>query len=315
MWHNVIRPFIACVFLLMLTGQAVVARDVWLAVTEETGGYAEVRDVLRAGLSGAAEVRTDVPVRLFDKAKGPPALIVTVGVGALDATLERLAGKDGAWASVPLLATLLPQAVFDARQAAPSAVKRPFSAVVLDQPLGRQMAAVRLAFPDHKRIGVMLGPQTQPLLPALQRQAERAGLVLHTSPPVNTAEDVYPALKRLLIEAHLILVALPDPLIYNANNLQSILLTTYRARVPLVAFSSAYVKAGAVLAVYSTPKQIAQRTLEMSHDVLSGRGLPPPQAARAFSVAINAKVVASFGLSLDDEVQIAEDLRRQEAGL
>ena len=106
--------------------------------------------------------------------------------------------------------------------------------------------------------------------------------------------------------------ALPDPTVYHAATLQNILLTTYRARVPLVAFSAAYVRAGAVLAVYSTPAQVARRAAEMVKSWQAGRGLPPPQMPREFAVAANAKVAASLGLMLDDAAVIAEDLRRQE---
>jgi ABC-type uncharacterized transport system substrate-binding protein len=84
--------------------------------------------------------------------------------------------------------------------------------------------------------------------------------------------------------------------------------------VPLVAFSPAYVKAGAVLALYSTPAQVARRAAEMTRTWLAGRGLPPPQAPREFAVTANAKVAASLGLQLDEASLIAEDLRRLEGG-
>ena len=177
----------------------------------------------------------------------------------------------------------------------------------------RAPAAIKRAFPEHRRVGVLLGPQTQPLLASLQRAAGTHGLQVQASPAVTSPESLYPALKTVLVDTQLIL-ALPDASIFNATSLQNILLTTYRARVPLVAFSSAYVKAGAVLALYSTPTQIARRAAEMVRAWQAGRGLPPPQAAREFAVAINAKVAASLGLSLDDATLIAEDLRRLEAG-
>lgn len=304
----------ACLLVMTLVLPAQAApRHVWLAIAEDSGAYAEAAAVLRAELGGDIEISSDVWPRLFESAKAPPDLVVTVGVAALDGTLDGLSRMGSAWARVPVLATLLPQAVFDARQASAAIVNRPFSAVVLDQPLARQMALIRRSIPEHKRVGVLVGPQTQPMLTALQRAAGNAGLSVLASPAVTGSEGLYPALKTILVDAQLIL-ALPDPAIYNATSLQNILLTTYRARVPLVAFSSAYVKAGAVLAVYSTPAQIARRAAEMVRAWQAGRGLPPPQAAREFTVSTNAKVAASIGLALDDAAQIAEDLRRLESG-
>jgi ABC-type uncharacterized transport system substrate-binding protein len=91
-------------------------------------------------------------------------------------------------------------------------------------------------------------------------------------------------------------------------------LTTYRARIPLVAFSPAYVKAGAVLAVYSTPAQVARRAVEMLRQWQSGRGLPSPQNPREFEVVVNERVAASLGLWIDMPNLIVADLRRIEDG-
>ena len=137
------------------------------------------------------------------------------------------------------------------------------------------------------------------------------GLGLRASQPVNAAEDIYPALRQALDESEVIL-ALPDPLIYNSATLQNILLTTYRARTPLVAFSPAYVKAGATLAVYSTPAQLARGAAAMVRQWRAGRVLPPPQSPREFEVAANERVAASLGLTIDAPAAIAADLRRQE---
>ena len=134
---------------------------------------------------------------------------------------------------------------------------------------------------------------------------------MRKTPLVNATEGIYPALKQVIDESEVIL-ALPDPLIYNSANLQNILLTMYRARTPLIAFSPAYVKAGAVLAVYSTPAQVARRAAEMLRQWQSGRGLPLPQKPREFEVAVNERVAASLGLWIDAPNLIVTDLRRLE---
>lgn len=293
--------------------EAMAAPRIWVALAEEGGVYLEAAAALKAGLDDAAEVSMDGWQDLFDRKTDRPDLIVTVGAAALDGALERLAKKDAAWARIPVLASLLPQVVFDARLAAGQVVQRPFSAAVLDQPLGRQLALVKRALPERQRVAVLPGPQTRPQIPLLEREARSRGLQLVTAPEVRAQEEIYPSLKEALTEADVVL-ALPEPVIYNANTLQNILLASYRARVPLVAFSSAYVKAGAVLAVYSTPAQVARRAVEMVRQWQAGRGLPPLQRPREFEVAVNAKVAASLGLRIDAAAEIAADLRRQEGG-
>lgn len=288
------------------------AQRVWVALADEGGVHAETAAVLRAELDGLT-LTTGVWQTLLDDRGEPPALIVTVGTAAFEETLNWLASRSGAWERVPVLATLLPRASYDAqvlRHATGAAGRRPLSAAVLDQPLGRQMALLKRAMPERRRVGVLAGPQTRALLAGLEKAANTGGFRLVVA-PVNALEDIYPALKTVLESADVIL-ALPEPTVYHSATLQNILLTTYRARVPLVAFSPAYVKAGAVLAVYATPAQVARRAAEMVKRWQAGRGLPPPQMSRELAVVANAKVAASLGLLLDDAALIAEDLRRQE---
>jgi hypothetical protein len=292
---------------------AAAAPQVLVALSEEGGAYAEAAAVFKAELGDAQLATATWQGLLNDKAVAPD-LIVTVGVAAFEGALDWLAAKGGAWERVPLLAVMLPRAAYDAQALQVAVGRRPMSAAVLDQPLGRQMALIRRALPERRRVGVLPGPQTLPLLKGLQKEAAARGLTLVAAPAIGAPADLYPSLKAVLDEADVIL-ALPEPTVYHGASLQNILLTTYRARVPLVAFSPAYVKAGAVLALYSTPAQVARRAAEMTRTWLAGRGLPPPQAPREFAVTMNAKVAASLGLQLDEAALIAEELRRLEGGL
>lgn len=311
MMRSLLRLVLACLTTMTLVLEAAAATRVWVAVAEEGGAYAEAAAALRAELADGAEIGSGKWQALFDGQEGMPDLIVTVGVAAFDGALERLAQKEAAWARVPVLAILLPQAVFEARMASGPVVQRPISAVVLDQPLGRQMAFIKRALPDRRHVGVLSGTQTRPLLKALEKEASGRGLRLMSAPVANAPDDLYPALRSVLEEAD-VLLALPEPAVYNSGTLQNILLTTYRARTPLVAFSPAYVKAGAVLALYSTPAQVARRAAEIVREWRAGRGLPAVQAPREFTVVLNAKVAASLGLQIDDANAIVESLRRQE---
>jgi hypothetical protein len=283
----------------------------WVALAEEGGAYAEAAAVLRAEAPEGMTVTAGKWQTLLDVRQAPPDMIVTIGVAAFEGSLKWLAEQDAAWARVPVLAILLPRAAYEETLARGPVGRRIVSAVVLDQPVGRQMALLRRALPDRRLVSVIPGPQTQPLMGALEREAGVRGLKLVRVPGVSSPEGIYPALKTALDAADVIL-ALPEPIVYNSGSLQNILLTTYRARVPLVAFSAAYVKAGAVLALYSTPAQVARRAVGMLRSWSTGRGLPPPQAPQEFAVAANAKVAASLGLQLDDASVIAEDLRREE---
>ena len=309
---RLLRCFVFCLSL-VAAAQAAAGPRIWVALSDQGGPYEEAAAAVRAGMDGSADLRSEPWQYLWERKGEKPDLIVTVGVAAMDGTLERLAARDAGWSQVPVLAILVPQAVFEARRAHPAASGRPFGAVVLDQPLGRQLALIKRALPDRVRVGVVPGAQTRPLLSQLEREARSRGLQLVKGPEVRAPEDIYPSLREVLVEADVVL-ALPDPAIYNANTLQNILLATYRARVPLVAFSSAYVKAGALLALYSTPAQVARTAVEVLRQWQAGQGLATLQRPREFTAAVNPRVATSLQFLIDDEAALVADLRRLEGG-
>lgn len=305
------RLALACLVYMTLVLEVAAAPRVWVALAEEGGPYAEVAAVLKGELGAGPSLDVRHWRAMFTVRDEAPDMIVAVGVAALDGVLDRLGKRGEAWGHVPVLAVMVPEAVFEARQAGGLAVRRPFSAALLDQPLGRQLALIKRALPQYQRVGVLSGPQTRLVFDVLDKEAQARGFLLRKTQPANAPEEIYPALKQAIDEAEVIL-ALPDPLIYNSASLQNILLTTYRARIPLVAFSPAYVKAGAVLAVYSTPAQVARRAVEMLRQWQSTRSLPTPQKPREFEVAVNERVAASLSLWIDAPNLIVDDLRRQE---
>lgn len=309
MIRRLFRLLLPCFLFLALVPQGLAAPRVWVMLAESGGVHQETADHLRLALADAVEVHVERGTELLAGRGAKPELIVAVGTAALDLALEQLPKKDASWAKIPLLATLVPQSVFEARRALVGT--RPFAAVVLDQPLARQFALIRKALPDNQRVGIIPGALTRARLAQIESEARAHGLQLVVGAEVRYHEEIYPSLRDVLIHAD-VLLALPEPVVYNAGTLQNILLTTYRARVPVVAFSSAYVKAGALLAVYSTPFQVARQTAQVAQDWLAGRHPPALIFSREFTVVANDKVGASLGLRPFDIDEIAAELRRLE---
>jgi putative ABC transport system substrate-binding protein len=221
-------------------------------------------------------------------------LFVTLGAAAARA----IAGTP---LPTPVLCTLLPRASFEAvladsrRQASAR-----FSALYLDQPWTRQLDLIRLAMPNARKIGVLWGPQSQRHASALNAAARAQDLSL-VEARVAGNDSLFAGLKKVLEDAD-VLLAVPDPSLYNSANIQNILLTSFRLRVPLIAFSPAYVHAGALLAVYASPKQLGLQAGTIASGVLQGKELPAtPLYSQEFSIAVNGPVARSLGLSLDSD--------------
>lgn len=232
-------------------------------------------------------------------------LLVPIGIHATDSVI-RLPGR------TPILATLVPRASYAASRRASTDPKRKISAILLDQPIRRQLLLTRLLLGSSQRIGVPLGPDNRAIDSNLQQAAEALSLPLITT-NINNPDKLMRELSRLLDQSD-VLLALPDSLIFNRRTLRNILLSTYRRRIPVIGFSHAYVRAGALAAAYSTPGQIGQQTGEAllalarhgDHRLL---GEAPP---RYFSVAINKQVARSFGYTDLSAPRLARQINRLE---
>ena len=286
--------------------------QVLAVLSDESAGYQEVAEELRAGLTSVREGRTRMDVltaqRLAgvdDAALNAYELVVTIGLSAAQATMAR----ESVLATPPLtLCLLIPRQSFARLSPARTGGReRRVTAVFIDQPLSRQLDLIRLALPDKHRVGVVLGPSSQALKDDLRDRARERALQLKIAEVAETS-GVYGALQRVLPESDLLL-ALPDPVAISSSTVYGLLLTSYRAQVPVVGFSEGLVKAGALMSLFSTARQQGKQGAEIGSRVLGGEaGLPAPQYPRYFTVRVNASVARSLGLRMTDEEALASML-------
>jgi ABC-type uncharacterized transport system substrate-binding protein len=183
------------------------------------------------------------------------------------------------------------------------------AALYLEQPVGRQLDLLRLALPAAHRIGVLWGPESIVQQPQLSAALAARGLEWSEG-LVSEATPLVSALRSALNAADALL-AMADGSAFNPSTASNILLTSYRARIPVMAFSPAYVKAGALLSVHSTAAQAGAQLASMTALFLQTNVLPASQYPLDFSVTANEYVARSLGLTLDAKV-LAERLRRLE---
>jgi ABC-type uncharacterized transport system substrate-binding protein len=214
--------------------------------------------------------------------------------------------------SAPVVAAMVPADAFDrvTRRVVRQSTAKGVSGVFLDQPARRRINLVRLTLPGRQRVGVLIGPDRESELRLLSDAAAGTGIELRVEQVAGSA-TLYRALSRLLAEVDVVL-AVPDSAIFNTGNIHNILLATYRAGVPVLGFSQAYVQAGALLALYSTPRQIAGQVAELVQRAQAGRSLPPPQHPRAFTVGVNPTVARSLDIRLEDTAIIEKRLAAME---
>lgn len=286
------------IFLATFAPAGAAAPVVAIVASERSPDYDAVIDAIGVELARGGYARSDLAVigtgelTTLARSSPSPKLLVVLGTPAAQAVANTES-------RLPQLFVLVTQhgfsTLFSGRKTPPP---QAVSAVFLDQPVSRQLDLVRLALPGLGRIGVLLGPASRSQAPMLERVTAERGLRL-SSAYVEDGKSLYAGLRQVVDTAD-ILMAIADPLVFNANTVQNILLTTFRARVPLLAHSPAYVKAGALLAIYSTPTQLGGQAGVIARAFLQGAPLPAPRHPVEFAVSVNPHVARSLGLDLDE---------------
>jgi ABC-type uncharacterized transport system substrate-binding protein len=109
-----------------------------------------------------------------------------------------------------------------------------------------------------------------------------------------------------------VFLALADPAVFNSNSIQNLLLSTFRADVPMIGFSPSYVRAGAWLSLHVTPNQVGLQLALLVQEVLKGGALPDHALeSDDFEVSVNEHVGRSLNLRAD-VVALRLRLRRLE---
>jgi putative ABC transport system substrate-binding protein len=271
--------------------------SVTIVLTEKSAGYLDVSKSIAADLERAGLAPADITQlsamewTASEASRVPSKVIITLGSEALKQVLS-------ADSRVPVVAALVPllgyeRIVRDSHRKVPRAL----TAVYLDQPFARRIDLLRLVLPDAKRVGVLWGPESMLSQSNLGTAMQARGLAMESA-QVATSSGLFAGLSTVL-DGTDALFAVADPQVYSSSTIANVLLATYRAGIPVFAFSPAYVKAGALIALYATPGQIGVQAAALARSALQGGTLPAPQYPVEFEISVNEHVARSLGLNLD----------------
>lgn len=305
--NSALRLLLAVVLFWHAAGHA---QLVGIYSSERSAGHVAVAESLQAELQRVGMAPKDVQALLgLDESAldgllaKSPRVLVTLGASALRQALQTDT-------RIPIVATLIPRAGFEKlmREASRRA-QGPVHALFLDQPFARQLELIHLVQPEAKRIAVIWGSESASQRGLLQAALQARGW-LEQAHVVQSPSGVGDGIKAVLEDADAFL-AVADPAVINSATVSHLLMATYRARIGFFAFSPAYVKAGAVTGLYSSPKQVGVQTAEMVRTVLRGGPLATTQYPSDFEVSVNEHVARSLGMSLDESA-LLERLKRLE---
>ncbi len=282
--------------------------DIVVALSKNTRPYQQFYDQLETTLT--SETQQDISFHVFYEDIGEsiselynadidPDFIIAVGTLAM----REMINID---VSAPVIFSLIPASSYQH-----SVQKNPLcktkgrcSAVYLEQPIDRQFSIIKKGLPDIQRLGIILGSTSAGLRDNISRAGEKYQIDVRIKQAGK--DDNIIMLTDSLSKTTDVLLAIPDPDIYNRRTAKGILINTYKYKIPFIAYSHSFVRAGALLAIYSTPEQIARQTgMMLIRTTLSpNRKLPLPEYPDTFKVEINPAVMRSLRdtINFDDSI-------------
>ena len=281
----------------LLSHEAEYYRACLEGLEDELGGG---KSALRASSWVLSEAKGD---ELLEKVIGEqqPAVVVTLGTEATKWAVAHCRDFSICFAMVPSKTTL-------GFTEEGSRWPVNLSGVVLQVPLERQIELLRRVLPEAGRIGIAYSEVNEGEVSRLQALLKQQGLGFVPS-RISSAKDLSAGLVSLKGAVD-VLFALPDPLVYNGVSAKYVLLFSLQHRIPLVAFSSSYVKGGALMGFYADPKDVGVQCGKVVKRILTGR--PPTADPIEFPGKIrlgwNRKVSERLGLPAADEAVVPADV-------
>lgn len=293
------RPRLAWLVALVLWIPAARCAEVRVLIADDALYYRDAATSLRQRLS---ELDPGTLVKIDTDLSGPWApedLLVTLGSRAMEVLRARYPER----AALHLFITR--DAWLQQRARDPGIQFNP--ALAIDQPPRYPIALARALLPEAKSLAIVLGPISRKHLELVQREAAAARfepLVGVLGPEDNPLATLAP----LLGAADAALV-LPDRTDFNSAVAKWLLQLGFRERTPVIAFSQAYVSAGALASIFVTPEEIGRAGAELL-DRWRRTGEYPPGLSDPgdYSIATNAAVAEALGIRLPDAEQLKQRL-------
>jgi putative ABC transport system substrate-binding protein len=218
-------------------------------------------------------------------AADPPAVVVALGSDVAERAAARLPG-------VPLVAGMVlhPRVV----AAHPNA-----ATVSIDFPVETELAWLQRILPGHRHVGVLYDPaHSAEKIDAARAVAAQRGIEL-IAVEVASPRALPDALRRLAREADS-LWGIADPTVFSAETAKTVLLFSYRNRIPFAGISDHWVKAGALYALERDYVDIGRQCGELAQEVLAGK--------RAGDLSVSHPRTVRYALNLKAARHLKQEL-------
>lgn len=183
----------------------------------------------------------------------------------------------------------------------------------MSQPYCRKIQLIKLINPQWQSFSYLSSQNNTVDDGTIQKCADNFNIAAYKVTTTEEKQLTY-YLKQALSQSDIIL-ALPDKTIYNSKSVKNILLTSYRARKPIIAFSPNFVNAGALASIHSDAKQIAHSAGALAEKYFEqGRQFKKPvNYPQSFDISINRQVFRALDLPIPDITKLKQIIENTES--
>ena len=222
---------------------------------------------------------------------GSSQLAISLGVDALRAI-------SAAKSRIPLLTTMSFQSDLKNSGILELPDVHVAGAMWMDLSIQQIVTGIRVVFPDISKIAVIRNPK-HPESSEKARQAISGVNLRFVDCPGPS--DLLPELRRLKGQVECV-ICMPDSTLYNKTTVEPLILSSLELRLPLIGFSSSFVRAGAALGVYPDFADIGRQTAELAERCLEGAGAIREEWPQRTILAANQRVLHLLGRDLPRKI-------------
>jgi ABC-type uncharacterized transport system substrate-binding protein len=214
-----------------------------------------------------------------------PTVIVTIGLTATTFSLETIP-------DVPIVFCMIPNVLDSALYKNNKLASNRLTGVPIDIKPEQYIKQIKTVSPHADRIGLFISDRSKQTGQAIKAAANKQKVNVEL---IQTDKQHFPdAVQKLRDKKCDAALMIPDASVYNASNVQALLLWGIREKKPVWAFSTNVVKAGAFAGVSVDNKKLGQQVADLARDILAGAepkrlGLDYPDATQ---LAINERTAS-----------------------
>jgi len=180
--------------------------------------------------------------------------------------------------------------------------------IYINQPVNRYIKLFKALFPNEKNLVFVTTKENSQKSRQVKTSSENLRVV-YKELLIQQNQNISRTFTRNFNDND-VLLALPNTEIYNANSAKNILLSTYHANVPIIAYSKSFAKAGALISLYSSIDNVAEKTASTANKIFNKAPLKQKEYyPDEFTIEINSAVARSLNINIEPESVIKRKIK------